>query len=89
MKPCEWTYQESVGRWDIEEVRLKGPEAGNPFVEQWVRGTFCGAGERVKADGFYDGDGEYAVRFMPAFEGECEFSIEASFLERPRKGGLR
>ena len=39
--------------------------------------------EAVKADGFYDGDGIHRVRFMPSFEGEYTFSLQADFLPQP------
>lgn len=76
----KWSFPDQVERWDVFEVRVSGPKEGNPFAEQWIRGVFTGAQESVQADGFYDGDGQYAVRFMPSFTGEYAFSIEASFL---------
>ena len=44
-------------KWDFLEITLSGPERGNPFVEQYVRGTFSGRNENVTCDGFYDGNG--------------------------------
>src|SRR5699024_4682193 len=60
---------QSVERWGVFEVACEGPSGGNPFTEQWIRGTFSGKNETVTADGFYDGDGCYKVRFMPSLEG--------------------
>ncbi len=82
----KWSFPDQVERWDVFEVRVSGPKEGNPFAEQWIRGVFTGAQESVQADGFYDGDGLYAVRFMPSFTGEYAFSIEASFLAEPLTG---
>ena len=82
----KWSFPDQVERWDVFEVRVSGPKEGNPFAEQWIRGVFTGAQESVQADGFYDGDGQYAVRFMPSFTGEYAFSIEASFLTEPLTG---
>ncbi len=66
-------------KWDFLEITLSGPERGNPFVEQYVRGTFSGRNENVTCDGFYDGNGIYRIRFMPSFEGEYTYRITSSF----------
>lgn len=66
-------------RWDVFEVSIQGPDSGNPFTEQWIKGVFQGAQETICCDGFYDGDGIYRVRFMPSYEGEYYFSIDTSF----------
>lgn len=73
-------YQSEVERWAVLEVFLDGPSDGNPFVDQWIKGTFIGKNERVTAAGFYDGNGTYRVRFMPSFEGAYRLELECSFL---------
>ena len=80
---------ESVERWGMLEVTCQGPSGGNPFAEQWIRGTFSGKNETVAADGFYDGDGIYKVRFLPSFEGTYTCRVEAGFLEQPLTGTFR
>ena len=77
---------QTVERWDVFEVRVKGPADGNPFTEQHIEGLFEGKNETVKADGFYDGDGVYIVRFMPSFEGEYRYTLSASFPIEKRTG---
>lgn len=79
-------YQKQVERWGVQEIILQGPETGNPFTEQWVRGTFSCAAQKVSVEGFYDGEGIYKVRFMPAFEMPYHFEIEASFLDGKEEG---
>ena len=79
-------YPAQVSRWEVLEIRISGPAGGNPFAEQWLRAEFCGAGETVRADGFYDGGGSYCVRFMPSFTGSYTFTAEASFLAAPLTG---
>ena len=81
-------FLNNVERWGVQEVRLCGPQDGNPFVEQWIRGEFTGGGETVRAEGFYDGDGRYVVRFMPSFEGKYAFCVTASFLDGPVAGSF-
>lgn len=75
----QFRYADQCSRWDIFEVSVRGPEDGNPFTDQYVKGVFEGPQERVCCDGFYDGQGIYKVRFMPSFEGTYEFHIETSF----------
>lgn len=82
-------YTECVGKWGIQEITLKGPRDGNPFVDHWVKGIFAGRNETVEADGFYDGNGDYRVRFMPSFEGEYRFRVEADFLEEAMEGSFQ
>lgn len=75
-----------VERWDILEVSLKGPEDGNPFVDQWIKGVFRGKNETVETMGFYDGQGVYKVRFMPSFQGEYTYETSGSFPEAATSG---
>lgn len=80
------TYEKQVERWGVAEMTCHGPSGGNPFLEQYVRGRFCGKNETVTVEGFYDGDGIYKVRFMPSFTGIYTFSLEGSFLEKEEGG---
>ena len=72
---------ESVERWGVFEIALKGKADGNPFTDYEIKGEFNGACESKCVDGFYDGDGVYRVRFMPSFEGEYTYKIYGSFSE--------
>ena len=78
----------NVERWDVLEVTLKGPAEGNPFVDQWVKGTFRGKNETVEAQGFYDGEGVYKVRFMPSFEGAYTYETTGSFPQAETSGSF-
>ncbi len=80
------TYSSKVSRWGVLEVSFSGPTEGNPFTDDPISGTFTGKNETVHADGFYDGDGIYHVRFMPSFEGKYHFCIEAPFLTKKPEG---
>lgn len=73
------TYQNTVEKWDVFEASIHGKTEGNPFTDYTVRAVFSGECETVKADGFYDGDGVYRVRFMPSFEGKYTFRVEGDF----------
>lgn len=72
-------YPAQVERWGLFELKLHGPEEGNPYVEQSISAVFSGPGEKVRVQGFYDGKGLYLVRFMPSFEGEYSFCAETTF----------
>ncbi len=63
----------SVERWDIFEVALNGPSAGNPFVDVQVGAKFRHKHREIEVDGFYDGNGVYRVRFMPDTVGEWSY----------------
>lgn len=77
---------DTVEKWGLFEVSLKGPSAGNPFTEQSVSATFRSKNEIVTVDGFYDGDGVYKVRFMPSFTGDYVYETVGSFPEAESAG---
>src|SRR5437660_7449017 len=54
-----------VEQWDVAEIRLDGPAAGNPFTDVTLSARFTQGERSVEAAGFYDGDDVYRVRFMP------------------------
>ena len=77
-------FTESVEKWGLFEVSMQGASEGNPFTERTITAVFENGCECVKADGFYDGDGIYKVRFMPSFEGTYSFKIEGNFAEKTK-----
>jgi hypothetical protein len=64
----------TVERWRIFEIKLKGPAEGNPFADTKFYAAFSHGEKKISADGFYDGDGNYVVRFMPTEEGEWKYT---------------
>ena len=72
-------FGKTVEKWGVFEVCCEGISEGNPFTERQIRGIFRGEHECVCADGFYDGNGIYKVRFMPSFEGTYSFEIEGNY----------
>ena len=73
------SYTEYVKRYGIAELVFRGPSEGNPFAEQWVKGTMAGQAEEKRAEGFYDGNGVYKLRFMPSCEGTYEITAVTSW----------
>lgn len=55
----------NVQCWDFIELTFNGPKAGNPFIDTSFSAEFKYKNKVIYADGFYDGDGIYKVRFMP------------------------
>lgn len=72
---------ECVERWCVYELAFEGKTDGNPFTDYRIQGEFSGLNETKTVDGFYDGDGMYRIRFMPAFTGEYHYRIFGDFRE--------
>lgn len=75
------SYTTSGTKYGVLEMVLEGPSQGNPFTEQWVRGSFRSQSETKKTEGFYDGNGVYRIRFMPSFAEEYTCAVETSWGE--------
>jgi len=59
--------------WATHELAFEGPAAGNPFLEVELRAVFRQGDRQVRADGFYDGDGIYRIRFLPDATGTWSY----------------
>jgi hypothetical protein len=60
-------------QWGIFELALTGPADGNPFLDHQVSARFWQGERTLVADGFYDGDGIYRIRFMPENKGSWRY----------------
>jgi hypothetical protein len=69
---------QSVEQWGIFEISLKGPANGNPFLDTQFSATFKQGTNSIEANGFYDGDGVYRVRFMPEKPGKWTYKTASS-----------
>jgi hypothetical protein len=67
------TRLQRIPQWDTFALELRGPDAGNPFVDVTLSATFSNGDQHVDIDGFYDGEGRYMARFMPAAQGEWRY----------------
>lgn len=81
-------YMNRVEKWGMLEVECKGKTEGNPFTDYTIKGVFKNTQETVEAEGFYDGDGVYKVRFMPSFEGKYDFEISGTFSDEVKSGSF-
>lgn len=77
----------SVEQWGLYEIQLKGPTNGNPFVDVQVSAVFENGKQRVEVPGFYDGDGNYLVRFSPDTQGKWHYQTKANKSELTGKTG--
>jgi hypothetical protein len=68
----------AVEQWGVYEVALNGPTNGNPFTDVQFAARFTQGTNSIQANGFYDGDGIYRVRFMPETQGEWRYVTESS-----------
>jgi len=66
----------TVFRYDVFELRYNIKVPGNPFKDYSIFGTFRSDNETVSVEGFYDGNDEYVIRFMPSFAGKYTYEIE-------------
>ena len=67
-----------VEKWNFIELSFQHPESGNPFLDVTFEAEFTRPGRTVRVDGFYDGDGEYRLRFMPDREGVWQYTTRSS-----------
>ena len=79
--------ESSVEQWGVFEVALHGPTNGNPFLDVKFSAKFAQGDSTVEANGFYDGDGIYRVRFMPEKQGAWHYVTESSSAELNGKTG--
>ncbi len=67
-----------VPKWDLFELALPGPAAGNPFVGIEFSAVFRQGDRAFEPEGFYDGDGVFKVRFMPDCEGQWTYRTKSN-----------
>src|SRR5712671_2288072 len=82
--------QETVEQWGIFELTLKGPTNGNPFVDTHFSARFAwdlGDSAATEVSGFYDGNGNYRVRFMPPASGGWRYRTRGNAPQLDGKSG--
>lgn len=82
-------YDKIIERWGCLEVTVTGKSEGNPFADYTVTGIFESDREQITANGFYDGNGCYKVRFMPSYEGSYQFKIFGTFSDEVDTGSFQ
>ncbi len=64
--------------WNIFQLKLDGPQNGNPFIDVVLVASFENDGREYHVKGFYDGHGSYIVRFMPGKLGEWRYTVKSN-----------
>lgn len=74
------TYKDSlfikdntIEKWGMFELKLFGPSTGTPAYNVSLSAVFSNGETEKKVIGFYNGNGEYLVRFMPNKTGIWNF----------------
>ena len=76
-----------VEQWGHHDVNLKGPDQGNSFLDVQLSATFTQDKTRVVVPGFWDGGGEYKIRFMPSTPGTWNYETKSNRPELNNKKG--
>jgi len=77
----------TVGQWGMYEIALHGPAGGNPFDDVSLSATFTSGARTIDANGFYDGDGTYRIRFMPMTQGFWSYETHSNIPDLAGKTG--
>src|SRR6478609_8277425 len=78
---------DSVEQWGLYEVTLKGPTNGNPFLDVRFAARFAQGYDSIEVPGFYDGEGNYRVRFSPEKQGAWKYETISSVPDLSGKTG--
>ncbi|NOU96837.1 DUF5060 domain-containing protein [Paenibacillus sp. LMG 31456] len=72
-----------VERWDVYEIALDVDDsrAGNPFSDIQLSAQFEHPLHTAEAEGFYDGNGKYRIRYMPGQEGVWKYRTSSNRME--------
>lgn len=54
-----------VEQWGVFELSFTGPSEGNPYMDHEISATFMNGDFSVDVPGFYDGNGNFKIRFSP------------------------
>ncbi|WP_020533078.1 DUF5605 domain-containing protein [Flexithrix dorotheae] len=65
----------NVEKWDVLELSFQAEELEDTYSTPPLSGIFTHNGESREIDGFYDGNGNYKLRFMPSDNGLWTYKI--------------
>jgi len=84
------TTSVTVPRWEMHEFELHSrSHVENLFRDAALVGEFTSpSGKKIVAEGFYDGDDTWRLRFTPDEEGEWRYLLRGEGVELHRRGRL-
>jgi hypothetical protein len=65
-------------RWDVFELLLKGPSTGNPYRDVVLTAQFENGEDTMEVKGFYNGEGNYLIRFSPNATGTWRYQTQSN-----------
>lgn len=78
----------SIPRWEVFELSLSGLSSGNPFIDVHLSAVFSLGHRTVNVDGFYDGEGNYKIRFMPDTMGSWSYVTASNAPSLDKRSGV-
>lgn len=79
--------QQNVEQWGRFELTLNGTPINNPFTDVELKATFTKGDQSVTVTGFYDGDNQYKIRFMPTETGTWNYVTRSNMKALNAKSG--
>ncbi len=67
-----------VEQWHVFGLSLTGPSDGNPYMDNEISATFTTGDFSVDVPGFYDGNGNYKIRFSPDKTGVWKYVTKSN-----------
>lgn len=68
----------TIEKWGMYEITLSGHLDGNPFLDAKIIADFIIGGRKITVNGFYDGNDEYKIRFMPDTVGVWQYQVKSN-----------
>lgn len=78
---------QTVEQYTIFELNLSGPSEGNPYQQVNLCARFTDGTQVISMQGFYKGDGHYAIRFMPSRAGMWHYETQSNAGEMDGQSG--
>ncbi len=79
--------QSRVEQWSRFETTFKYTTNANSFTDVSLKAIFTKNGKSVEVTGFYDGNGVYKIRFMPAQTGLWSYTTSSNIAQLNDKKG--
>jgi hypothetical protein len=72
------TSNKKTSQWDHTEIILEVDFAGNPYQDVQLSAFFKKGDQQIEILGFYDGDNQWKIRFMPTEVGTWTFTTHSN-----------
>lgn len=79
--------QQKIEQWSRFEIRLSNHSHKNSFADNYLSATFTHKDTTITISGFYDGDNQYCIRFMPEKTGIWKYRTHSTLSPLNNKKG--